>query len=438
MIIPSIDLMDGRAVQLRQGKEFVLDGGDPFKRLEEFSVAGEVAVVDLDAAMGKGSNAPIIRELVLQAPCRVGGGIRDIDAALAWLDAGAESIVIGTAASVDFCSQLPRDRVIAAVDALCGKVVVEGWQTKTEHGVIDRIKELAPFVGGFLLTQVEHEGGMSGWNEDLVAQAVQAAGSVRITAAGGITTVEDVGRLDQLGVDAQVGMALYTNRMSLGEAVGAPLVKAIDGRLWPTVVCDEEGQALGLVWSTRESLEAAVGERRGIYWSRSRDSLWIKGETSGATQELLRVELDCDRDALRFIVRQQGSGFCHMGTPGCWPTPFTLSTLSEVITQRGQEAPEGSGTAKLMGDSALLASKLREETEELIEALQADDDGSSSSDDAGSGQVIHEAADLLYFTLVAAASRGVGVGGLRRELAQRSLRVRRRPMEAKPEEGADR
>ena len=451
MIIPSIDLMDGRAVQLRRGKEFVLDGGDPFERLEEFSVAGEVAVVDLDAAMGKGSNAPIMRELVRRAPCRVGGGIRDVDAALAWLDAGAERVVIGTAASVDFCSQLPRDRVVAAVDAVRGKVVVEGWQTKTEHGVIDRIKELTPFVGGFLLTQVEYEGGMAGWNEDLVAGAVQAAGSVRITAAGGITTAEDVGRLDQLGADAQVGMALYTNRMSLGEAVGAPLVKAIDGRLWPTVVCDEEGQALGLVWSTRESLEAAVGERRGIYWSRSRDSLWIKGETSGATQELLRVELDCDRDALRFVVRQHGSGFCHTGTPGCWPTPFTLSALSDLIAHRGHEAPEGSGTAKLMGDPALLASKLREETEELIQALETEGAGSGQvdGDDARTedsteqareqareqaNEVIHEAADLLYFTLVAAASRGVGVGALRRELAQRSLRVRRRPMTANPDE----
>ncbi|MCH7890972.1 MAG: hypothetical protein IH921_05655 [Gemmatimonadetes bacterium] len=409
----------------------------------ELTEDGEVAVVDLDAAMGNGSNAPIIRELVRQAPCRVGGGIRDIDTALAWLDVGAERVVIGTAASVDFCSQLPRDRVIAAVDAEAGRVVVEGWQTKTEHGVIDRITELTPVVGGFLLTQVEYEGGMSGWNEDLVAEAVQAAGSVRITAAGGITTPEDVGRLDQLGADAQVGMALYTNRMSLGEAVGAPLVKAIDGRLWPTVVCDEEGHALGLVWSTRESLEAAVRERRGIYWSRSRDSLWIKGETSGATQELLRVELDCDRDALRFVVRQQGSGFCHTGTPGCWPTPFTLSTLSDVIARRGQEAPEGSGTAKLMGDPALLASKLREETEELIRTLQIADAGSEhvSSDDARTEDstepakdVIHEAADLLYFTLVAAASRGAGVDALRRELAQRSLRVRRRPMTAKPDE----
>ena len=444
MIIPSIDLMDGQAVQLRQGKEFVLDGGNPFERLEEFSVAGEVAVVDLDAAMGKGSNTPIMRELVRQAPCRVGGGIRDVDTALGWLDAGAQHVVIGTAASVDFCSQLPRDRVIAAVDAEGGKVVVEGWQTQTEHGVIDRITELAPVVGGFLLTQVEYEGGMSGWNEDLVAQAVRAAGSVRITAAGGITSAEDVGRLDRLGADAQVGMALYTNRMSLGEAVGAPLVKAIDERLWPTVVCDEGGHALGLVWSTRESLEAAVRERRGIYWSRSRDSLWIKGETSGATQELLRVELDCDRDALRFVVRQHGSGFCHTGTPGCWPSPFTLSTLSDVISRRGEEATEGSGTAKLLGDPALLASKLREETEELIQALQIDSSGSGPADSSGTGvddartedaaEVIHEAADLLYFTLVAAASRGAGVEALRRELAQRSLRVRRRPMTAKPDE----
>jgi phosphoribosyl-ATP pyrophosphohydrolase/phosphoribosyl-AMP cyclohydrolase len=451
VIIPSIDLQDGRAVQLRQGKEFVLDGGDPFERLDEFSVAGEVAVIDLDAAMGKGSNAPIIRDLVRRAPCRVGGGIRDVDTALAWLDAGAAQVIIGTAASVEFCSQLPRDRVIAAVDAEGGTVVVEGWQTKTEHGVIDRITELAPFVGGFLLTQVEYEGGMSGWNEDLVAQAVEAAGSVRITAAGGITTAEDIGRLDHLGVDAQVGMSLYTKRISLGEAVGAPLVKAIDGRLWPTVVCDEEGHAIGLVWSTRESLEAAVQQRRGIYWSRSRDSLWIKGETSGATQELVRVELDCDRDALRFVVRQEGSGFCHTGTPGCWPTPFTLSTLSDVITRRGREAPEGSGTAKLMGDPELLASKLREETEELIQALQANETegGVTSTNDDGStndaanrsevaNEVIHEAADLLYFTLVAASSRSAGVDELRRELAQRSLRVRRRPMKAKPDDGGDR
>ena len=157
MIVPSIDLMQGRAVQLRGGRDFVLDGGDPLARLEQFAVAGEVAVVDLDAALGKGgdSNAALIREMVRRAPCRVGGGIRDLDTARAWLDAGAAKIMIGTAASPDFCSALPRERVIAAVDAERGHVVVEGWRTATGTPVLERIRELAPVVGGFLFTRSE-------------------------------------------------------------------------------------------------------------------------------------------------------------------------------------------------------------------------------------------------------------------------------------------
>jgi len=424
MIIPSIDIMDGRAVQLRRGRELVLEGGDPFHRLEEFSVAGEVAVVDLDAALGRGSNADLVREMVRRAPCRVGGGIRDRETALDWLDAGATRVIIGTAASVELCSQLPRDRVVAAVDAERGTVVVEGWRQETGFQVIDRMRELAPVVGGFLLTQVEHEGGMSGFSVELVEQAVEAAGEARLTAAGGITTVEDVADLDRLGADAQVGMALYSGRMTLGAAVAAPLAKGIDGRLWPTVVCDESGSSLGLVWSTRESLEAAVSQRRGIYWSRSRGKLWIKGETSGATQELRRVDLDCDRDALRFTVRQRGSGFCHTGEPACWPTPFTFSSLGKVIEQRREEVLDpgggGSGTARALADPELLEAKLLEEAKELSEATSPE-------------SATHEAADLLYFALVAAARHGVGPEDIRRELERRHQRVRRRPMTAKLE-----
>ena len=103
MIVPSIDIMNGHAVQLRRGRELVLDGGDPLARLDEFAVAGEVAVIDLDAALGRGSNAELIRAMVRRAPCRVGGGIRDLDAARRWLDAGAVRIVLGTAASVELC-----------------------------------------------------------------------------------------------------------------------------------------------------------------------------------------------------------------------------------------------------------------------------------------------------------------------------------------------
>ena len=420
MIVPSIDLMQGRAVQLRRGRDFVLDGGDPMARLEEFAVAGEVAVVDLDAALGNGSNASLIRTMVRRAPCRVGGGIRDLDAARGWLDAGAARIMIGTAASPEFCGALPRERVIAAVDAERGHVVVAGWRTATGTPVLDRIRDLAPLVGGFLFTQVEHEGAMSGFDFPAVADAVRAAGQARLTAAGGITTATEIAELDRIGADAQVGMALYTGRLSLGEAVAAPLAKPLDGDVWPTVVCDEWGHTLGLVWSTRESLARAIAERRGVYWSRSRRNLWEKGATSGNTQELVRVELDCDRDALRFTVRQRGAGFCHLDRRSCWPSGFDLDELTRTIAERAARPEPGSGTAKLLADPALLAAKLREEAEELARA------------DAR-GDVVHEAADLLYLTLVAVVRGGGTLAEVVAELSRRRGAVTRRPMVTKSE-----
>lgn len=418
MIIPSIDIMQGRAVQLRRGKELILEGGDPLERLEQFSVAGEVAVVDLDAALGRGSNTDLVRRMVRTAKCRVGGGIRDLAAARAWLDAGASKIMVGTAASVEFCSALPRDRVIAAVDAERGAVVVKGWQERTELDPIARIAELATHAGGFLLTQVEHEGGMRGFDVSLVRRAVAAAGDARVVAAGGISTAADIGELDRLGADAQVGMALYSGRVSLGEAVAGVLDRGIDGRLWPTVVVDEHGVALGLAWSTRESVIAAVERRRGIYWSRSRDELWEKGATSGATQELLRVDIDCDRDALRFTVRQAGSGFCHTGTRSCWSDRFDLGALERTIVLRQETGDPASGTTRLFSDPSLLAAKLGEEAAELAQADEVPD-------------VTHEVADLVYFALVKARSAGVSLSDVVAELELRSRRVNRRPMAAK-------
>ena len=117
MIIPSIDLMGGNAVQLVEGKEKVLDAGDPGPIADRFGMVGEVAVIDLDAALGRGSNASVIRELLKRAPCRVGGGIRDAGAAIRWLDAGARKVILGTAARPEILRELPRERVIAALDA---------------------------------------------------------------------------------------------------------------------------------------------------------------------------------------------------------------------------------------------------------------------------------------------------------------------------------
>jgi phosphoribosyl-AMP cyclohydrolase / phosphoribosyl-ATP pyrophosphohydrolase len=418
VIVPSIDVINRRAVQLRRGREFVLDGGDPLARLEEFALAGEVAVVDLDAALGRGSNAELIREMVRRAPCRVGGGIRDLDAARAWLDAGAAKIVIGTAASPELCGALPRDRVVAAVDADRGQVVVDGWRRAAGVTVLERIRALAPVVGGFLFTQVEREGAMDGFDFQAVAAAVRAAGDARLTAAGGITTTVEIAELDRIGADAQVGMALYTGRLTLGAALAAPLAKPLDGGVWPTVVCDEWGRALGLVWSTPESLARAVEQRRGIYWSRSRQALWVKGETSGNTQELLRVDLDCDRDALRFTVRQHGAGFCHLERRACWPADFAPDDLERTIATRAARPDPESRTSKLLEDPALLAAKLREEAAELGSA-------------ATRGEVVHETADLLYMALVALVRGGGSLSDVRAELARRHAGVTRRPMAAK-------
>ena len=420
MIIPSIDLMNGRAVQLRRGRELVLDGGDPLARLDEFSVAGEVAVVDLDAALGQGSNAGIIREMVRRAPCRVGGGIRSIDAAREWLDAGAGRVVIGTAASPEFLAALPRERVVAAVDASQGAVVVAGWRETTGFDPVRRIEELAPFAAGFLFTQVDVEGMMQGFDVELVERAAKAArnGNARLTAAGGITTPDDIRRLDELGVDAQVGMALYAGHLPLGEAVAAPLRNPPAPGLWPTVVADEAGLVLGLVWSTRDSVAAAVRERSGIYWSRSRNELWRKGATSGATQRLIRVDLDCDRDALRFTVQQEGTGFCHTGSRGCFGDEFSLAALERTIRSRVETPVPGSGTRALLEDPRLLTAKLLEEAGELGAAA----DRSSAES---------EAADLIYFALTAVVARGGSLAGVTAELARRAGRVRRRRMAAK-------
>ncbi|TDI75812.1 MAG: phosphoribosyl-ATP diphosphatase [Bacteroidetes bacterium] len=439
MIIPSIDIQNGRAVQLRGGETFVLDGGDPMERLAQFSVAGEVAVIDLDAALGTGSNAELIRQMARQARIRVGGGIRHEKTALDWLDAGAASIIIGTAATPQFCARLPRDRIIAAVDARDGMVVSHGWTSQTTDTVASRIAALAPYVGGFLYTQVENEGRMKGFDmvalqaiADTLALIPCSGPPPRLTFAGGITSTDDIRVLDEMGFDAQVGMALYTGAFSLGDAVSASLrsssSKSGAGELWPTVVSDESDRVLGLVWSSRESIALAIETRKGIYWSRSRSEIWEKGLTSGHTQELLRVDLDCDRDCLKFTVRQSGP-FCHAGTRSCFGETFGLGEVVAMAAAKIAGNDSASGTWKAAHTRGLLANKLIEEAKELADAADHIFNGQATGDLRRS--VVLEAADVLYFASVAMARSGVRFEDVMDELRHRNQRVGRRPMMAK-------
>lgn len=419
MIIPCIDFMDGRVVQLVGGRDKALDAGDDAMSLaERFAVAGELSLIDLDAALGLGENTKKIEEIVARFPSRVGGGIRDAAAAQRWLDAGAVKVMLGTAATPEVLSRLPPERVIAALDAIDGEVVVEGWQRKTGRGIAERMAELRDLVGGFLVTFVEGEGRMGGVDLARAEAIIAAADGIPVTFAGGIRSAEEVAALDRLGADAIVGMALYSGKLPLEEAFVAPLVSDRPDGLWPTVVSDEGGQALGLVYSDQESLGEALRTRRGVYHSRKR-GLWVKGLTSGATQELLRVAVDCDRDALRFTVRQEGAGFCHHGTRTCWGAARGLAALEETLRARVAAAPAGSYTRRLLDDPGLLAAKLREEAVELAEAEGPED-------------VAGEAADVLYFTLVAMARAGVSLADVAATLDRRALRVTRRRGDAKP------
>ena len=417
MIVPSIDLLDGQAVQLVGGEQPAIAAGDPRPLLERFARVGEVAVVDLDAARGEGSNATLARELCARARVRVGGGIRTAEAALEWLDAGATQVVLGTAADPELLRQLPRERVVVALDARNGEVVTHGWRRGTGRSILERLEELAPWCGGFLVTFVEREGRLGGTDLARAGEIVRAAGAARVTIAGGVTTAEEVAALDRLGADAQVGMALYSGRLHLADALAAPLRSERADGLWPTLVSDERGVTLGLAWSSAESLRVALDEGAGVYHSRTR-GLWRKGASSGDRQELLAVELDCDRDALRFTVRQAGSGFCHLGTRSCFGAARGLSALEATLQARLQGAPAGSVTRRLIEQPELLAAKLREEARELGEARTRE-------------EVREEAADLLYFALVRAAAAGVPLAEIEETLDRRALRVSRRPCEAK-------
>ena len=423
MIVPSIDIQGGQAVQLVGGRDRALEAGDPRPLAERFRVAGEIAVIDLDAALGTGSNEELVRALCRIAPCRVGGGIRDLDAARRWLDAGAAKIILGTAAAPELLAQLPPQRVIVALDAVHGEVVVEGWRTRTGRSVIERLHELEGLCGGYLVTFVEREGRMQGVDLAAAEAVVRAAGGARVTIAGGVTTAAEIAALDRLGADAQVGMALYTGRLALADAIAAPLTSDRTDGLWPTVVCDERGVALGLAWSSAASLARALETGHGVYHSRRR-GLWLKGETSGATQELLRVDLDCDRDALRFVVRQHGPGFCHAGTAGCWGEAEGLARLERTLAARRSGAPPGSYTRRLFDDPALLRAKLVEEAGELADA-------------EGPEAIAAEAADLLYFASVALARAGVPLAAAERALGRRAQAVTRRPGDAKPQGGGE-
>jgi phosphoribosylformimino-5-aminoimidazole carboxamide ribotide isomerase len=221
VIIPCIDLMGGKVVQLVQGRDKALEGGTPLEMLERFAAFPEIQVIDLDAAMGKGSNDDLVEFLAWRAVCRVGGGVRSAERARELREQGAHRVIVGTAAFqrellLEIADAVGPERLIIALDSRGGKVVVKGWQEATGFTAEEVIRQLEPFCSGFLCTYVDKEGLMQGTDLDWFRR-LRASTKHELTAAGGITTMEEIRELQKLGIHAALGMAIYTGRLSLDD-----------------------------------------------------------------------------------------------------------------------------------------------------------------------------------------------------------------------------
>jgi phosphoribosylformimino-5-aminoimidazole carboxamide ribotide isomerase len=226
MLIPSIDLQNGAVVQLVQGERLAIKDDDVFRWVRRFERFPKVQVIDLDAAMGKGDNLTLVRQIAGSLSCRVGGGIRTVERARDVLAAGASQIIAGSSLFKDgrpdlgFAKELAEavgsGRVIAAVDSRGGQVVIHGWKTVLPLRAVDAVRALEPYCGEFLYTHVDAEGLMRGTDHEAIL-AVRQATTRRVTAAGGITTKDEIDRLDAIGVDSVVGMAIYTGALDVSE-----------------------------------------------------------------------------------------------------------------------------------------------------------------------------------------------------------------------------
>jgi phosphoribosyl-ATP pyrophosphohydrolase/phosphoribosyl-AMP cyclohydrolase len=389
----------------------------------EFDRYGEVAVIDLDAAMGKGSNIEMIKQLLPLAQCRVGGGIRGADAAVELVSLGAEKIIVSSAALrlpdgsfgvntaflEEISAKIGRERLIIAVDSRENVIVVDGWKTSTGLPLVETAQKLEKYAGELLWTCVEREGTMTGINFEAL-RALRNAVSCKITAAGGVSTLDEVASLAKEDCDVQLGMALYTGKINLADS----FIESLDWKkggnadgnpLLPVIAQSPDGQVLMLGYTDRDALAETFKRGNLCFYSRTRRRFWMKGESSGNVLRVLRLRTDCDHDTLLAVVEPAGA-VCHTGAYSCFQAGrrWSLRYLQEVIDERLRTAPAASYTASLSTDK--VKRKVMEEAYELCTARTREES-------------VWEAADLFFHAALLASKEGITVDEILAELERR-------------------
>ena len=409
MVISSIDLKDGHVVQLKNGKDLVLQRDDGVALINDFNKYGEVAVIDLDAALGnvdekgKTKNTELLKSLLRKGNVRVGGGIRTVKKARELISLGAEKVIIGSAAwkcdfkagenflNTEFLDELVaaigKGRIIISVDSINGKIAVKGWTETANISLIEGAQAAEKYASELLFTCVEKEGCMQGTDMEAV-KALRAAVKCRVVAAGGVNSLQEICALERLGCDVQLGMALYTGKVKLADA----FIECLDWQktegLIPLIAQNTDGQVLMLGYASKEAFSKTFDSGKLTFFSRTRKALWTKGETSGNFLKVIKLRADCDRDTVLATVEPVGPT-CHTGSWSCFSSdPDAKSSMERLygtIADRFANPKPGSYTATL--NSKRVREKVLEEAEELTEAEDR-------------REVIWEAADLLYFVSV--------------------------------------
>lgn len=330
----------------------------------------------------------------------------NLDNIVSILDKGTEKVVIPLAWANEVVGVIPKERILILLDV--GNV----------SAVSDRIRT---GVSGIVLKAPTVD-------PDFIASFTRffsgASVHVWITDASSPPSVATIRELRKAGTIPIVPSSLLTlqqtsnEKLNVADAFVAPLVSDRTDGLFPTVVT-EENRSLGLVYSSVASVKESILTGRGVYQSR-KHGLWRKGETSGATQDVISIRVDCDLDALEFDVVQHGSGFCHLERASCFGHARGLAALQSTLQSRLASAPEGSYTKRLFNDSALLRAKIMEEADELCRAETKE-------------EVAFEAADLIYFALTKCTAAGVTIADIERSLDQKAKKVTRRAGNAKPQ-----
>ena len=335
-----------------------------------------------------------------------GNASLDLDILTSYLDDGVEKVIVSLAHASEIIGFVPSNRILLLLDVANASAVSD----KTRSGVSGVLLK-SPSLELDLISSVSHF--FSGSSIFVLST------SPTPPTLHAIRELRSVGAIPVLPTSQLTLGQSSSSQLAVTDAFLAPLRSDRPDGLFPTVVSSytQSGRSLGLVYSSRQSIAESILSGKGVYHSR-RHGLWRKGDTSGATQDVIRINLDCDTDSLEFSVIQNGAGFCHLNRPSCFGELNGLSALESTLKSRLDSAPEGSYTNRLFNDPDLLRSKIMEEADELCNAETRE-------------QVAFEAADLLYFTLTRCIAAGVSLVDIERNLDAKARKVSRRPGIAK-------